>query len=354
MKNLLLFLFIFFNLIAFGQRENFGTPSANTLITDYTGWSNTTVVYSGTGDVRVSSASSGYAGASGSGNVFLTTGGTKTLIISGITLNTGATSGTLGFGVLKSTTSSNGSELTISYTNATGSSSITLPTGSGTAIWAYRTIPLTFTGGDITITFTNTSASAVQFRLDDISISNTVLPVELKSFNVSQVQEGNKIEWQTASETNVSHFDIQRSVDAQKWESIGEVKAASNSREEKNYSFTDENPLPISYYRLRSVDFDGAEQFSQVVRVERAGSNKAPYVLPTNVENETTVIFESEIERETTIVIFDMNGKQLFTQAVSVEKGENRLPLNLSNLPQGAYTLRVMDGQSAPARFVKI
>lgn len=53
--------------------EDFGTPTANTLIQYYTGWQDSTVTYVGNGtcDVRSSSASSGYGGASGGGNVML-------------------------------------------------------------------------------------------------------------------------------------------------------------------------------------------------------------------------------------------------------------------------------------------
>ena len=54
-------------------QENFGVPSANTLIQNYSGWQDTSVLYTGDGtcDVRASSASSGYGGASGGGNVMI-------------------------------------------------------------------------------------------------------------------------------------------------------------------------------------------------------------------------------------------------------------------------------------------
>ncbi|MBO7648699.1 MAG: hypothetical protein J6S48_05005, partial [Bacteroidales bacterium] len=54
-------------------QENMGVPTANTLVQNYTGWENSAVLYSGDGtcDVRTSSASSGYGGASGGGNVML-------------------------------------------------------------------------------------------------------------------------------------------------------------------------------------------------------------------------------------------------------------------------------------------
>src|SRR6218665_1404829 len=69
--------------------ENIGSPSTNTDVDLYTGWQNSSPITftrydcTGTTDVRISSASSGYTGASGSGNVLLNAT-TKCITISGI------------------------------------------------------------------------------------------------------------------------------------------------------------------------------------------------------------------------------------------------------------------------------
>lgn len=163
--------------------ENVGTPAATTLITSYTGWQNNGVLtFGGTGDVRTSTPSTGYTGASGSGNVFLTNNGSSTFIISGIN-TTGflANSFSLTFGAHKSTTASNMSELSLAYsTDGTTYTSIAIPiqaTGTGTAVWRSINIsgldlPLT---SNLYLRWTNTSTSP-QFRLDDISLSATAIP----------------------------------------------------------------------------------------------------------------------------------------------------------------------------------
>lgn len=161
--------------------EDIGTPSSTTLITSYTGWQNIGVLtFTGSGDVRTSVPSTGYTGASGNGNVFLNSNTTnKTFIISGFTTST-YTSIALNFGVYKNTTTSNGSELTVEYsTSGIGGpwSSITippLPTGTGTAIWFYRSSSSAIPTGTNAIRFTNTNTSTIQFRLDDISLTGTL------------------------------------------------------------------------------------------------------------------------------------------------------------------------------------
>ncbi len=171
--------------------ETVGTPAATTPVNSYTGWSSTGLTFTGTGDVRTSTPSTGYTGASGSGNVFLTNSGTANFQISAIN-TTGYTALTLSFGVFKSTTASNGSELSVqvstdgvNYTNLTVPA---LPTGSGTAVWALRTasgtIPST---SNLRIRFTNTSATP-QFRLDDIILTGTLPTPNISINDVSQTE----------------------------------------------------------------------------------------------------------------------------------------------------------------------
>ncbi|MFN8309967.1 MAG: T9SS type A sorting domain-containing protein [Chitinophagales bacterium] len=160
--------------------ENVGSPTGTPLITAYTGWQNgAPIVYGGTGDVRSTSGSSGYSGASGNGNVFLnSSGGPKTLTISGI--NTiGYTQLRLRMGLFKSTLASNGSELLAEVstdgTNYTTVRLDSLPTGSGTAIWrlvsSKDTLPAT---ANLRLRFTNTASNTMNFRLDDIRVTSGI------------------------------------------------------------------------------------------------------------------------------------------------------------------------------------
>jgi hypothetical protein len=154
--------------------ENMGTPTATTAISSNT-FQNTGVTYSGTADVRASLPSTGYAGASGGGNIFFTgTAGTN-LMISGInTLN--YTNLALSFGHVK-TTNASSNELTVEVSGDAGATWTPLtysrPTGSGTSgVWAL----ITATGNipavsSLMVRFTNTITG--QFRLDDVKIVGT-------------------------------------------------------------------------------------------------------------------------------------------------------------------------------------
>lgn len=162
--------------------ENVGTSSGEKSFAT-NDWQTPSLSFTGTGDTRSTTPSTGYTGASGGRNVFLTTGGTRSLTISGIdTTGLVANSFVLSFGAFKSTTASNMTELQISYSsdgvNFNNLITPAQPTGSGTANWRLITLNgITLpTVSNLRLRWLNTAASGPQFRLDDISLSATAVP----------------------------------------------------------------------------------------------------------------------------------------------------------------------------------
>ena len=149
--------------------ENMGTPTATTAIASHTFQNSSPITFSGTADVRTSTASSGYAGASGGGNVFFGTSGgnAKEFLISGI--NTSLYSSiTLQIGIL-ATTANNVLTIQVSE-NGTDFSDLTFVTTATANTWTLKTstgnIPSTT---NLRIKFSKNSG--VSFRLDDVKLS---------------------------------------------------------------------------------------------------------------------------------------------------------------------------------------
>ncbi|TAH28188.1 MAG: T9SS C-terminal target domain-containing protein [Cytophagales bacterium] len=189
MKKIYFLFFLYFlistNHALFGQTnvfpvETMGNVSSTTAISAHTGWvNNGTLTFSGTGDVRNTTNSTGYTGVSGGANVFLTTSSARSFQIGNI--NTSSyTSLSLSFGVYKGTTAiETGTSLAVEVsTDGTSYSPLSfpvLPTGIGTASWYLRTatgtIPST---SNLRIRFTN-SSTTTQFRLDDVQLQGTLV-----------------------------------------------------------------------------------------------------------------------------------------------------------------------------------
>jgi hypothetical protein len=83
------------------------------------------------------------------------------------------------------------------------------------------------------------------------------------------------LKWATASEKNVSHFVIEKSIDGKDYSEAGIVFAYGNTSETMNYPFIDKNinadQAGAIYYRLKAVANDGKIEVSQVatIRIEK-------------------------------------------------------------------------------------
>lgn len=162
-------------------QENCGTPSATTLIQNYSGWQNTAVLYTGNGtcDIRSSNASTNYGQASGGGNIMINDT-VKWFQISRI--NTLADTNLSLYCGLRKTNSENGNnfKVEVSVDSITWSRLYlvdTLPTGTGSSGWyrvQYGNVP---NCSNLHIRFSN--QRTVDFRLDDITlISGTETTLE--------------------------------------------------------------------------------------------------------------------------------------------------------------------------------
>ena len=108
------------------------------------------------------------------------------------------------------------------------------------------------------------------------------LPISLLDFTVKENAGKNILNWKTATESNSSHFSIERSSDGVNFSSIGRVTASGNSSAEKMYRYVDANPLPAStnYYRLKMIDLDASFEYSKIVSVKAKTSDQSLDLIP--------------------------------------------------------------------------
>jgi hypothetical protein len=310
--------------------------------------------YSGSGDVRITSVSTGYAGASGGSNVFLTnTTAGRDFKISNINgQGTPCTSIDLSFGVFKSTAATPNNDLTFEYTTSTNPTPVvTIVSITGGSAWSLKSFP-GLPGNINTLRFINTTTTS-QFRIDDVTlVGNGVgcsLPITLISFkaNITENQQ-TVLKWATASEKDNDYFEIERSKNALDFESVGKIKGRGTIDLRNDYTFTDESPLKgINYYRLKQVDFDGQYSYTRAESVIRDGDGTIS-LFPNPTANILKINFEDTEQIENTI-IYNMMGRVVKT--ISGNQGK----YEISELPQGKYILQIglSDGRIIRNSFVK-
>jgi Secretion system C-terminal sorting domain/SprB repeat len=173
----------------------------------------------------------------------------------------------------------------------------------------------------------------------DISFSlkaNGPLPIRLVSFTGKATETGNLLKWETSSEINASHFEIERSspltpgdgINSEKFEKIG----STNMNESKNYEFQDSNHHwgNGSYYRLKMVDLDGKYSYSKIIYVENnAEKSEVGQFYPNPASgNNSKIDINTNEAGEWVITQIDITGKQLKSENKYLQKGFNQLEIN--------------------------
>ncbi|TZF82783.1 DNRLRE domain-containing protein [Pedobacter sp. BS3] len=182
----------------------------------------------------------------------------------------------------------------------------------------------------------------------------TSLPIQLVSFNGRKTTSGNYLSWQTLSEINNDHFEVERSPDGQTFIPLTTIKGAGNSNQLISYNYTDLYPLQgTNYYRLKQVDTDGRYTLSGIVSIN-AGLKNAAEAL-TVYPNPANDIVHISYGRSEPLAfrIYNIQGKLISTGTAS---GTDR-QVDISHLNRGIYTLEVQNQQdehAVKAKFLKL
>lgn len=118
-------------------------------------------------------------------------------------------------------------------------------------------------------------------------LESGILPVEMMTFTCDS---SGSISWKTASESNVDHFEVQNSLDALTWKTIGYVlPTGGNIPTEYRFMDTSFCENCFKYYRIKTVDRNGKFSISDIC-MERVGILIGQFSLFPNPVNPLQVI----------------------------------------------------------------
>ncbi|MFY0599071.1 MAG: hypothetical protein JXR03_05335 [Cyclobacteriaceae bacterium] len=202
---------------------------------------------------------------------------------------------------------------------------------------------------------TATSENTVHFSVNQFAIAEakeSTLPVTLTYFIGEIVDSKVRLSWQTATEIDNSHFEIERSLDGEYFEVIGEVKGNGSTTDIIDYEFFDRELLSgLIYYRFRQVDFDGEFEYSPTVFVHnksRAALSIDVYPNPSPL-NEMKVVWRSGDQiSPIKFQIIGLDGRVHFNRIIESDDLTPVFSLDSDNeLPQGIYLLFVTQGEDS-------
>jgi hypothetical protein len=212
-------------------------------------------------------------------------------------------------------------------------------------------IVATNSGGELILNLPNFNKD-IAFK---ISYSSPI-PLELLSFTGKAEGIFNRLNWQTAHETNVQSFELNRSLDGKNhWQTIATFSPKGQGANRQVYHFDDDYAAFAKtefdntncYYQLAINDLDGTRRYSKTILIARAASTETKIkAYPTQATDHINLAIENP-KAIRQIQILDLAGRVWLTENLSNTvhrtplggEGERFRTFSVAHLPQGIYFL---------------
>ena len=300
------------------------------------------------------------------------------------------------FYIGKSNTGSSGGRITVSHTNSTSTSNVSIAdtgpvatirkrhnsfwtvatSGISAGTWALRAGGTNFgvianvlhlrMSTSVGVVATNSNGTGTpadcrvnrtgltfgqlsnNFHVSSTDQTNSPLPIELLSFSAQLKNNFVELKWSTASETNNDFFTIERAFDLEQFDPIIVEDGQGTSKELNHYKVVDSSPLyGRSYYRLKQTDFDGKFTYSELRTIDYEGPLFATLTaFPNPLEgSDLTVRIEGlRTVEDVRVEILNMQGQKVFDKVIQIT-APGTITENISNLflPPGLYIIKAGD-----------
>ncbi|HEX2684912.1 MAG TPA: hypothetical protein VHL77_13295, partial [Ferruginibacter sp.] len=196
--------------------------------------------------------------------------------------------------------------------------------GSGSTIQA--TTNQLQAGTRVYVAIDGISGSNCSYQINGLNIIG-VLAGSIKHFSAWQTEQSNVLKWTTLHETG-GYYVIERSVDGIEFRPVGRI----NSRQpapDNLYSFDDRFPPLASYYRIRQVDVEGKQAVSNVIYVERKGTNGIQVSMNNPSTNALNLRASIENAGKYHCSIYNFQAQKLRTFSRDLVAGNNQFTIDI-------------------------
>jgi len=149
------------------------------------------------------------------------------------------------------------------------------------------------------------------------------LPINWVYFDGSNVEKNVLLQWGTNSEINNSYFTIEKSKNGSTFEYLSNVSAKGTSDKGIiNYSFVDNQPYSLGYYRISQTDKDGKKSYYKTIQVKSvisAGISVQHFVQGDYIYVQTN----NATTGNASIDLYSIEGRKLSSQKIYLTPQQN-------------------------------
>jgi hypothetical protein len=175
------------------------------------------------------------------------------------------------------------------------------------------------------------------------------MPLRFGGIKATQIRSGVQVDWYSLSETNVDHYEVERSTNGNNYAMIGKTAAAGNSESRRDYSWKD--PITtdgIFFYRIKSIDVDGRINYSSMVKTNVTQQSPAGLLLyPNPVQDKKLTVQAGFLSAgQYKLYVFDQAGSPVYQQSFDHNGGAFTQFIQLpSSIKLGVYTVALNGSQ---------
>ncbi len=168
----------------------------------------------------------------------------------------------------------------------------------------------------------------------DIGVRRTgLLPISFINIGAARQGQAIAITWQVGTETDISHYIVEKSTNGINFVALGSVTANKSNP----YKLLDPSPTNgRNYYRVKAVELNNNSKYSNTISVLNTG--KAPVqILPNPAKDNVTI---SGLNGKATITIFSIDGKVMhkrITNAFTLSES-----IDLKDFASGKYFVQIV------------
>ncbi len=198
---------------------------------------------------------------------------------------------------------------------------------------------------------TRVITSPIWYTRNDAALRAT----SLTSFFTVNEADRVTLKWTTENEEMNQQFEIERSIDeGRTYVNIGIIAGKAPSNAIMTYGLPDLQPFDgVAFYRLVQRSKDGRINFTDVKVVNRTKLPASYYTIyPNPVQGILNVKVMATIAEKTSVEIYDMAGRRMITQLVSIYTGDQNIKVDMGQLEKGSYILKFKLGGKTTAQMI--
>lgn len=151
-----------------------------------------------------------------------------------------------------------------------------------------------------------------------------------------------QLNWKKQNGKHIANYIIEKSTDKSDWQELAQINGMEHNDQAVDYFQTDNQPSEgISYYRLKQINSEGKESFSNIIPVKSIFSEEKVNLFPL-AENSQKVInlsFDNiKKEGQLLVVLRDIKGQEYYSKVLMNVQADTVVAIPIeSHIPKGDY-----------------